>query len=59
MEQDRRELHIVLDGNNPNARFVEIEDENGKSVRVGRWEKRGRYWHIVIPAVYRPVPTSS
>lgn len=47
-----KELHFVLDGppSHESGRFVEVEDENGKSVNVGRWEQRGNYWHLIVTA---------
>lgn len=33
----------------PTYEFIEIEDENGKSINVGQWRKRDDdYWEIVI-----------
>jgi hypothetical protein len=34
-------IDIVFDGTIPNARFIEIEDENGKSIEFGEWIDRG------------------
>lgn len=44
------EIHVVFDGPpGPDAgRFVEVEDANGKSISVGRWEQRGNYWRLII-----------
>lgn len=38
-----KELHIVFEdfpGPDKRAVFVEVEDENGRSVNVGEWRKR-------------------
>jgi hypothetical protein len=44
------EIHIVFDGppSHDSPRFIEVEDANGKSIRVGEWEHRGKYWHLVV-----------
>ncbi|MET0984071.1 MAG: hypothetical protein ABW034_01560 [Steroidobacteraceae bacterium] len=33
-------IDIVFDGPPENARFVEVENERGESIRVGEWIKR-------------------
>ena len=45
------ELHIVFDGppSHESGRFVEVETPDGKSVRAGRWEQRGDFWHLILP----------
>jgi len=50
------ELHVVCDGPpGPEAgRFVELEDESGKSLSFGRWEQRGDFWHLVLPVGMPP-----
>ncbi len=47
----RKEIHIILDGppGHEAGRFVEVEDEHGKSFKAGEWEERGEFWHLVIP----------
>lgn len=52
-----REIHIVFDGppGPEGGRFIEVEDERGSSVKVGRWEQvtlfRGvTQWVLVITA---------
>ena len=46
------ELHIVIDGppgGEPDGgRFVEVETKHGRSVRVGEWVQRGRFWRLVL-----------
>ena len=47
-----RHIDIVFDGppNNPAPRFVEVENVNGESIRLGEWLKRGDgYWVLRIP----------
>jgi len=29
--------------------FVEIEDDDGNSIRIGEWVKAGKYWKLKIP----------
>jgi hypothetical protein len=43
-------IRIVFDGPpGPEAgRFVEVEDESGKSVSVGEWSQEGDYWYLTI-----------
>jgi len=47
-----KEIHIVFDGppSHESGRFVEVEDVSGKSIRAGRWEQRGDYWHLILDA---------
>lgn len=42
MSIDPHNIHIVFDGppSNESGRFVEIEDSQGKSLKVGEWKKR-------------------
>lgn len=52
-------LHILFDGPpGPDAgRFVEVEDDCGKSVNAGEWNKRSDgYWELVISAPSQRVP---
>lgn len=50
------ELHVVFDGPpGPVAgRFVETENADGQGVGVGRWEERGKYWHLILPGRLAP-----
>ena len=41
-------IRILFSGDFPDITFVEVEDENGKSIRVGEWEKQGQYWVLKI-----------
>jgi hypothetical protein len=54
-QTDPREfLDVVFDGppSHESGRFVEVEDKNGKSVKVGRWIDRGDgYWTLRIPTL--------
>ena len=45
-----RKMHIIFDGppGPVTGRFVEVEDDHGKSIRVGEWEQRGEYWHLIL-----------
>jgi hypothetical protein len=55
-ETGKHYLHIVFDGPpGPEAgRFVEVEDDTGKSVRFGEWVQReDGYW---VLRVARPAP---
>ena len=45
-------IDIVFDGppGPEGPRFVEVEDANGKSIRVGEWVQRvDGYWALRIP----------
>lgn len=44
------EVHVILDGppSHESGRFVECENADGKSINAGRWEQRGKYWHLII-----------
>lgn len=46
------EVHVIFDGppSHESGRFVECENADGKSINAGRWEQRGRYWHLIINA---------
>lgn len=41
-------VYVIFDGppSHESGRFVEVETEDGKSVSVGKWEKRGDYWQL-------------
>lgn len=49
---EKNEIHILFDGppSHESGRFVEVEDANGKGIDVGRWEQRGKYWHLILTA---------
>ena len=54
-------LHIVFDGPpGPTAgRFIEVEDDSGKSIRVGKWKDcKNGYWELVIPYPAQMEPKS-
>lgn len=62
----REEIWIVFDGppGPVSGRFVEVEISCGKSVRAGKWEKRGDYWYLgpfidAIQAQEPTIPTTS
>ena len=47
-----RQIDIVLDGppGPSSGRFVEVEDEAGRSIDVGKWvERPDGYWALRIP----------
>lgn len=51
--------HIVFDGPpGPTAgRFVEVENDQGQSIRAGEWRERpDGLWELVIPEI--PAPPS-
>ena len=44
-------INIIFDGppGPEGPRFIEVEDEHGRSVRVGRWvESRGGLWSLQL-----------
>lgn len=46
-------INVVFDGppDNPAPRFVEVEDQNGKSFKAGEWvERPDGLWELQIPA---------
>lgn len=48
-------IDIVFDGppSHESGRFVEVEDETGKSINFGEWLKRpDGYWALRIPPVF-------
>lgn len=44
-------VHIIFDGppSHESGRFVEVETPDGRSISWGRWEQRGKYWHLIAP----------
>jgi len=50
LKLSQEEIHIVFDGPplHESGRFVEVENASGKSIKVGEWEQRGEYWHLII-----------
>ncbi len=48
-----RAINIVFDGPpGPSpGRFVEVEDDNEKSINVGEWLQKGNYWKLRIDAL--------
>lgn len=49
--EPRTSLYIVLARPpGPESDFVDIEDEDGKSVRFGQWYRRGNFWVLRIDA---------
>jgi len=49
--------HIVFDGPpGPTAgRFVEVENDQGQSINVGKWRERPNgYWELIIPEIPAP-----
>lgn len=53
-----RHIHVVFDGPpGPEAgRFVETENNEGYSIRVGEWSQQGDYWHLVLQVPPEPCP---
>lgn len=46
-----KELHFVCDGppSHKSGRFVELEDETGRSIGLGNWKERpDELWELVI-----------
>ena len=49
-------VDIVYDGppSNETGKFVEVEDQTGKSISVGTWlEREDGYWVLRIPTIKR------
>lgn len=52
LDEARRPLHIVFDGppSHKSGRFVEVEDEHGRSINAGEWRERfDGLWELIIP----------
>lgn len=48
-----KEINVIFDGppGDRGGRFVDIEDENGKSIRVGKWlpvDQSALFWKLRI-----------
>jgi len=54
------ELHVVFDGppSHESGRFVEVESADGRGVRIGRWEQRGDFWHLILTGKDLATPPS-
>ena len=46
-----REIHVIFSGEMPDLAFVEVETPEGKSISIGRWEKRGEYSHLILGVI--------
>ena len=51
--KDKKEIIIVFDGppGEVSGRFIEVENEHGKSISIGSWCKRSSnddWWELVI-----------
>ena len=47
-----RSYHIVFDGppSHEAGRFVEVEDDDGRSIAPGEWKDRGDgLWELILP----------
>ncbi|HAX82404.1 MAG TPA: hypothetical protein DCY40_07555 [Actinobacteria bacterium] len=56
-----RTIDVVFDGppSHESGRFVEVEDDTGKGIRIGQWIDRGNgLWALRIPINYRDEPPS-
>lgn len=52
-----KELHFVFTAPpSHNSEFVELEDENGNGVGLGRWEHHPPFWHLVLDTANLAVP---
>jgi hypothetical protein len=46
-----KHIDIVFEGNMPNALFVEVEDDTGKSIALGEWLQRpDGHWALRLNA---------
>ncbi len=43
-------IQIRFDGppDHESGRFVEVEDEDGRSINAGEWKQDGEFWLLVI-----------
>jgi len=43
-------INIIFDGppGHDAGRFVEVETDEGKSIKVGEWIQKGNYWALRI-----------
>ena len=46
-------INIIFDGppGHDAPRFVEVETDDGKSINIGEWIKKGNYWALRITAL--------
>ena len=53
-----RDLHIIFDGppEHKGGRFIECETPDGISLKTGRWEKVGDYWHLILSKLPERIP---
>jgi len=49
-QRDRLPINIILDAPpfHDSGRFVEVETDDGKSIRVGEWIEKDGYWALRI-----------
>ena len=43
-------INIIFDGppSHDSGRFVEVETDDGKSIKIGKWMRKGNYWALWI-----------
>lgn len=47
---ERPSPHYDKDGQHPSGHFLEVEDQEGKSISIGDWlEREDNYWVLRIP----------
>ncbi len=54
MSESKQYIDIVFDGppSHESGRFVEVENEQGKSIRFGEWvERKDGYWALRIESI--------
>lgn len=44
-------MKIIFTGDFPDLMFVEVEDDNGKSINAGEWTKEDEFWVLNIKSV--------
>ena len=44
-------IRILFDGppSHESGRFIEVENENGESIKLGEWVQDGEYWVLQFP----------
>lgn len=58
-DRDRLPINIIFDAppSHDSGRFVEVETDDGKSIRVGEWIEKDGYWALRITELPKAIDT--
>ena len=58
-DRDRLPINIILDAppSHDSGRFVEVETDDGKSIRAGEWIEKDGYWALRITELPKAIDT--